>query len=137
MLKLAGSILVITVSVLYGWQVRRELQEHVEQLVAMKEMFLMLWGEISYTMTPLKEAFLQIASQGKEPFSSFLLKAAEELEENESSMGCFWNRLVEQESNKFLFNEEERGLLQRAGENFGYLDGQMQLKNLEMYMEQS
>ncbi len=28
MLKLAGSILVITVSVLYGWQVRRELQEH-------------------------------------------------------------------------------------------------------------
>ncbi len=88
----------------------------------MKEMFLMLWGEISYTRTPLKEAFLQIASQGKEPFSSFLLKAAEELEENESSMGCFWNRLVEQESNKFLFNEEERGLLQRAGENFGYLD---------------
>ncbi|MEY8234210.1 stage III sporulation protein AB [Lachnospiraceae bacterium 66-29] len=137
MLKLAGSILVITVSVLYGWQVRRELQEHVEQLVAMKEMFLMLWGEISYTRTPLKEAFLQIASQGKEPFSSFLLKAAEELEENESSMGCFWNRLVEQESNKFLFNEEERGLLQRAGENFGYLDGQMQLKNLELYMEQA
>jgi len=137
MLKLAGSILVITVSVLYGWQVRRELQEHVEQLVAMKEMFLMLWGEISYTRTPLKEAFLQIASQGKEPFSSFLLKAAEELEENESSMGCFWNRLVEKESNKFLFNEEERGLLQRAGENFGYLDGQMQLKNLELYMEQA
>ena len=137
MLKLAGSILVITVSVLYGWQVRRELQEHVEQLVAMKEMFLMLWGEISYTRTPLKEAFLQIAAQGKEPFSSFLLKAAEELEENESSMGCFWNRLVEQESNKFLFNEEERGLLQRAGENFGYLDGQMQLKNLELYMEQA
>ena len=137
MLKLAGSILVITVSVLYGWQVRRELQEHVEQLVAMKEMFLMLWGEISYTRTPLKEAFLQIASQGKEPFSSFLLKAAEELEENESSMGCFWNRLVEQWSNKFLFNEEERGLLQRAGENFGYLDGQMQLKNLELYMEQA
>ena len=137
MLKLAGSILVNTVSVLYCWQVRRELQEHVEQLVAMKEMFLMLWGEISYTRTPLKEAFLQIASQGKEPFSSFLLKAAEELEENESSMGCFWNRLVEQESNKFLFNEEERGLLQRAGENFGYLDGQMQLKNLELYMEQA
>ena len=52
-------------------------------------------------------------------------------------MGCFWNRLVEQESNKFLFNEEERGLLQRAGENFGYLDGQMQLKNLELYMEQA
>ena len=127
----------ITVSFLYCWQVRRELQEHVEQLVAMKEMFLMLWGEISYTRTPLKEAFLQIASQGKEPFSSFLLKAAEELEENESSMGCFWNRLVEQESNKFLFNEEERGLLQRAGENFGYLDGQMQLKNLELYMEQA
>ena len=27
--------------------------------------------------------------------------------------------------------------MQRAGENFGYLDGQMQLKNLELYMEQT
>lgn len=137
MLKLTGSILIITVSVLYSLRVRRELKEHVEQLVGMKEMFQMLWGEISYTRTPLREAFLQIAAQDKEPFSSFLKKAAEELKENEESMGNFWNRLVEQEADKFLLNEEERGLLQRAGENFGYLDGRMQLKNLELYMEQT
>ena len=74
MLKLAGSILIITASSLYGWKIRRELTEHVDQLVGMKEMFLMLWGEISYTRTPLKEAFLQIASQNKEPFSGFLEK---------------------------------------------------------------
>ena len=137
MLKLAGSILIITVSALYGWKVKRELAEHVRQLVGMKEMFLMLWGEISYTRTPLKEAFLQIAFQNKEPFSGFLKKAAEGLKENEESIGIYWSRLVEQEAEKFLFNQEERGLLQRAGENFGYLDGQMQLKNLELYMEQT
>ncbi len=137
MLKLAGSILIITVSALYGWKARRELAEHVEQLVGMKEMFLMLWGEISYTRTPLKEAFLQIASQNKEPFSGFLEKAAEGMDENEERIGLYWSRLVEQESGKFLFSQEEQGLLQRAGENFGYLDGQMQLKNLELYMEQT
>lgn len=137
MLKFAGSILIVMVSVLYGWKIQQELVEHVRQLVGMKEMFLMLWGEISYTRTPLKEAFLQIASQNKEPFSSFLEKAAEGLEENEEGVGCFWNCLVEQEKDRFLFDEEERGILKRAGENFGYLDGQMQLKNLELYIEQT
>ena len=87
--------------------------------------------------TPPKEAFLQIASQNKEPFSSFLEEAAQGLEENEESVGCFWNGLVEQERDKFLFDEEECGVLKRAGENFGYLDGQMQLKNLELYIEQT
>ncbi len=67
MLKLAGSILIAIVSVLYGWNIQQELQEHVRQLVGMKEIFSMLWGEISYTRTPLKEAFLKIASQNKEP----------------------------------------------------------------------
>lgn len=137
MLKIAGSILIIVVSILYSQKVRAELSGHVEQLVSMKEMFLMLWGEISYTRTPLKEAFLQIADQDKEPFSSFLKKAAEEMEKNEESMGSFWNRLVEQEAGKFLFTEEELGLLKRAGENFGYLDWQMQLKNLELYIGQA
>jgi len=45
--------------------------------------------------------------------------------------------MVEQESKNFLFSKEEQGLLKRAGENFGYLDGQMQLKNLELYIEQA
>ncbi len=137
MLKLTGSILIIAASVLYGFRLQQELGEHVRQLVGMKEMFLMLWGEISYTRTPLGDAFLQIASQGKEPFSSFLRKAAAGLEENEESMGNYWKRLVEQEGDMFLFNEEERGILIRAGENFGYLDGRMQLKNLELYIGQT
>ena len=137
MLKVAGSILIIISSVLYGWRVQQELGEHVRQLVGMKEMFLMLYGEISYTRTPLKEAFLQIASQGKEPFCSFLQKAAVELDENEEGIGSFWCGLVEQEADHFLFDEEERGILKRVGENFGYLDRQMQLKNLELYIGQT
>lgn len=137
MLRVTGSILIAIVSVLYGWKIQQELQEHVRQLVGMKEMFIMLWGEISYTKTPLKEAFLQIASQNKEPFSSFLKKAADGLEENEESMASFWGHLVDEEAGRFLFNEEERGILKQAGENFGYLDGKMQLKNLELYIEQT
>ena len=95
MLKALGSLLVFAASVLYGWKVRAEYAEHVEQLVGMKEMFLMLWGEISYARTPLQEAFLQIAAQGKEPFSSFLEKAAGETEGQEGSMGRFWKRMVD------------------------------------------
>ncbi len=137
MLKLTGSILIIAASVLYGWRIQQELGEHVRQLVGRKEMFLMLWGEISYAKTPLEEAFLQIAGQNKEPFSSFLRKAAKGINGSEESIGCFWGRLVEQEAGEFLLDEEELGVLKRAGENFGYLDGQMQLKNLELYIDQT
>ncbi len=42
MLKIAGSILIVLASVLYGWKIQQELQEHVRQLIGMKEMFLML-----------------------------------------------------------------------------------------------
>ncbi len=137
MLKAAGSALVLAASFLYGWRLRAELAEHVRQLVAMKEMFLMLWGEISYARTPLKEAFLQIASQGKEPFASFLKKAAAGIEDSGEGMGRLWGELVEEEAGNFLFTEEELGLLKRAGENFGYLDSRMQLKNLELYIGQA
>lgn len=137
MLKITGSILIAAASLLYGWNIQQELQEHVRQLVGMKEMFSMLWGEISYTRTPFKEAFLQIASRNKEPFSSFLKKAAWGLEKSEESMASFWGNLVDEEAGLFLFDEEERGILKRAGENFGYLDGRMQLKNLELYIEQT
>lgn len=137
MLKLLGSLIVLAASLMYGWKINEELKEHVEQLIGMKEMFLMLRGEIAYARTPLREAFLQMASQGKEPFSDFLKRAAKELEENGESIGEFWGRLVEEEAGKFYFTREEQGLLKRAGENFGYLDVQMQLKNLELYMEQA
>lgn len=49
----------------------------------------------------------------------------------------FWGQLVDKEAGCFLLDEEERSLLKRAGENFGYLDGKMQLKNLELYIEQT
>lgn len=136
-MKLAGGILVILAAVFYGWRLSAEQQEHMEQLLSMKEMFLMMAGEISYTKTPLREAFLRIAGQNKEPFSGFLKKAAEELGENQESMGVFWKNLVDREEERFLFSREERELLKRAGENFGYLDGQMQLKNLELYIGQA
>ena len=42
----------IAASLLYGWKVNEELREHVDQLAGMKEMFLMLQGEISYARTP-------------------------------------------------------------------------------------
>ncbi len=137
MLKIAGGILVLAAAIFYGWKLSCEQQEHMEELVAMKEMFIMLAGEISYTKTPLKEAFLRIAQQNKEPFAGFLNQAAEGMEQNEKSMGEFWKNLVEQEKDRFFFSKEEESLLKRAGENFGYLDGQMQLKNLELYIGQA
>ena len=68
MLKLAGSFLVVTASLLYGWRVGRELQEHVGQLVGMKEMLLMLHGEKDglVSVEDTYEFFRQAASKDKQ-----------------------------------------------------------------------
>ena len=137
MLKALGSLLVFAASVLYGWKVRAEYAEHVEQLVGMKEMFLMLWGEISYARTPLQEAFLQIAAQGKEPFSSFLEKAAGEMEGQEGSMGSFWKRMVDEEAGGFLPTPQGQGGPKRGGGEFWFLGGGEERKNLELYIGQA
>ena len=98
----------------------------------------MLSGEISYSRLPLAEAFLEIAGQNKEPFAGFLKAAAERLRSSEeTSVGMLWRSLVEEEKERFLLSEEELELLKKTGENFGYLDSSMQLKNLELYIRQT
>ncbi|MCI8280876.1 MAG: hypothetical protein HFI76_04065 [Lachnospiraceae bacterium] len=137
MIKIAGAALILSVSFLFGLQQKQRLWEHVKQLVGCKEMLFMLSGEMSYAKAPLLEAFRHISSRGKEPFGSFLEEVAKELEtKQDQPLPEIWRDVLNRQRNKFCFSQEEFGLLESLGDNFGYLDVQMQLNHLSLCMQQ-
>ncbi|MFP3155420.1 stage III sporulation protein AB [Lachnospiraceae bacterium ZAX-1] len=138
MLKLVGACLILGASLLYGYMLRVRLSDHVGQLIGMKEMLLMLAGEISYTRTPLGEAFLHMIAQGKEPYKTMLTAVRYQMEHGEvgKPLHQIWKEVIDLQSRNFLLSDEEVAILQNAGNNFGYLDASMQLKNIEVYIQQ-
>lgn len=135
MLKLAGAGLILFSSLIYGLQLRQRLSEHVKQLIGLKELLLMLSGEISYGKTPLGEAFLHMASRGKEPFCSFLKEVAEGME-TDRELFRIWKDVLEGKKGGFYFSGEEWELFLHLGETFGYLDGEMQLNHISLCIQQ-
>lgn len=137
MLKVTGIILILTASVLFGYLMQSELYDHVNQLVGMKEMLIMLSGEISYAKTPLEEAFLHIANQGKEPYAALLKDVRERMNAGEQiPLQEIWRDELSKHKEDFLLKDEEYMILENAGDNFGYLDWQMQIKNINVYVAQ-
>lgn len=137
MIRVAGAVLILSSSFLFGMQQKQRLWEHVRQLVGCKEMLLMLSGEMSYAKAPLMEAFLHIAARGKEPFSSFLRDVALGMEtRREQPLSEIWQNALKCRKDKFYFSGEEYELLESLGENFGYLDVQMQLNHLSLCIQQ-
>ena len=117
-------------------QLKQRLYEHVRQLISFKEMLLMLSGEMSYARAPLAEAFSHIGEQGREPFSAMLADVSESLKrERGRTLGEIWKEAVEKHKSIF-FSQEEFHILEGVGDNFGYLDIQMQLNNIALYVQQ-
>lgn len=126
------------VATIYGYQLKTRLWEHVRQLIGLKEMLLMLSGEISYARTPLKEAFIHIGGQGKEPYGTFLTAVSEHMERAEGKpLFQIWSDVLEIHKNEFLLTAEELMIIKGIGENFGYLDAKMQMGNIELYIQQT
>lgn len=137
MLKIAGAVLILSASVLFGMQQKQRLWEHVRQLVGCKEMLFMLSQEMSYAKAPLMEAFRHIAARRKEPFSGFLEDVALGMETHrEQPLPEIWRNALKCRRDKFYLSQEEFELLESLGENFGYLDVQMQLNHLSLCIQQ-
>lgn len=137
MLKLAGACLILAAGAVFGFQMKQRLAEHVQQLIGLKEMLLMLSGEMSYAKAPLTEAFRHIAVQGKAPFDRMLTEVSEGLEqERDKTLQEIWEKAVFHHKEEFFFSAEEFQILTGLGKNLGYLDIQMQMNHISLYLQQ-
>lgn len=137
MLKLLGIGVVIGASTAMGFAMSRELKKRVDQLMECKRLFIMLQGEIKYAKTPLAEGFAKVSRRMEQPFRGFLEYLSCELEgRNGKSMAEIFAESVDLKLKDSGLSSEDLGRLKNVGSHLGYLDLEMQLRSIDLCLEQ-
>lgn len=137
MLKLAGSILVLLCSTGLGMTGAWELKQHYRELRLLKQAVYMLRGEVKYSKATLPEAFGALSGRLPEPFGEFFGSLEAKLGLGIGScLGSLWEEEVNRVFRKSALKKEEKQRLIQLGESLGYLDLDMQLATMELYLEQ-
>lgn len=137
MLKLFGAFLVIGASTGLGFSMSYDLRKRIDDLKYLRKIILMLRGEVKYMKSPLGEAFLNIGGRIKEPFKSFLESLAAELDDlGGKTFLEIWSTRIKNDLKELKINKQDLFQLEKIGENLGYLDGEMQLATIDLYVEQ-
>ena len=137
MLKILGSILVLACSAGLGAAGSLDLKRHCMELRLLKQAVYMLRGEIRYSKAPLPEAFEALAKRIPAPFSDFFSHLAEELSRpGGKNLDVLWREEIDRSLKQSSLKKEEKEKLGHMGEGLGYLDLEMQLSTIELYLEQ-
>lgn len=134
-IKIIGCILVITSSAGIGLYFSCVLKERIEELTELKKILILLRGNIRYANTPLAEALYSISIRHNGEFKSFLSWVSEQMEKMQGeTIADIWKRGVEQKLKGLSLTKKDKESLIGFGNNLGYLDKDMQLGTIDMYV---
>ncbi|WP_099466917.1 stage III sporulation protein AB [Konateibacter massiliensis] len=137
MIKLAGSALIIFATTGIGFTAGRDLKIRLDNLRYIKKLMLMLRGEIQYLKAPLGEAFFNVGKRARAPFDLFFDRIAQEIESLEcESFYAIWCKHIDEELSQIKLTKPDCQTLKRVGEHLGYMDKEMQLGMIDLYVEQ-
>lgn len=137
MLKFTGAVLILISAAGIGVSCSQDLKRRCMELRILKQMVYMLRGEIKYTKTPLPEAFAHIAPRLPEPFCSFLRQTEEKMGDLDGrSFPELWQEQIKTQLSGTHLKKEDKDQLAGLGDVLGYLDLEMQLSSIALYLEQ-
>lgn len=131
MQKIIGSIIVVAVCTVMGFEKSRELQLHLKELEELKKMFTILKGELQYTRAPFSEMFFKISKKTEGIYKEWLIHLSEDLEKRK--MGTLqeaWKTTILKYLNESRLTVEEKEELRQIGNSLGYPE------TIELYLEQ-
>jgi stage III sporulation protein AB len=132
-----GAGLVIAGGAAVGWATAGEMKQRTLELKELCHMMDILEGEIRCTHVVLAEAFLHTADKISRPFSDFLRKTGEHMNQlPEQTFGELFAGHVREDLKKTALSECDKQELIRFGEQFGAIDLKMQLTAMELFREQ-
>lgn len=136
MLKAAGSILVLSATILFGVGKAEQLKEQYAQMEYIRQLFCWIQSEICYARSPLGEIFTYIGKNAKEPYGTWLFRMGTKLIRRESGMFAgIWKTSIREELGDCALSEEELTHLEELGDRLGLADVTMQVRTLELYLE--
>ena len=137
MVKFLGCILVLACSAALGTAGARDLKRHCAELHGLKQAIYMLRGEIQYSRSPLPDVFAILAERAAPPFSCFFGNLERELDRQEGrSLKEIWECEMAHSLKGSTLKQAEKQSLKQLGDGLGYLDLEMQLATIELYLEQ-
>lgn len=137
MLKWVGAFFIFAGALGIGNSLSGSFRKHYHQLIALKEVLLLLGNEMRYLKMPLPQALIRIANQCEEPFGETLLLIAGELQKYlEASPSRVWKRVLEERRDIFLFTDDEYRIFMDAGVILEQSNGHMQEEEVRLFEQQ-
>lgn len=137
MYKMVGCILIITACSGIGYLKGLDIQKHLTEIKTLRQLFLMLRSEIKYKKAPLGEAFWNIGRRMEGKYEEWLIELSEKLEEKSGSTFMeIWADTIENNLKDTNLNQTDLKNLKELGLHMGYLDGEMQIGTIGLFLEQ-
>lgn len=137
LIRVLGIVVVLLASCGLGFRMSYELIYRIEDLQQIKRVVTMLRGEIKYANAPLTEALFSIASRVPAPWKDLLKEMTESME---SCDGDTFASIFQTTQKKYLDRTsllpKDLKRLADFGANLGYLDKEMQLSSIDLYLEE-
>lgn len=137
LIRVLGIVVVLLASCGLGFRISYELIYRIDDLQQIKRVMIMLRGEIKYANAPLTEALSSIASRVPAPWKELLKEMTETMEncDGESFASIFQTMQKKYlEGTSLLPKDISR--LGDFGSNLGYLDKEMQMGSIDLYLEE-
>lgn len=137
LMKIVGCILVILSSTGIGFFFSNEIKCRIEDMKELRKLIVLLRGDIRYANTPLPEAINAIARREVGRFQKFLSGVSEKLNElSGSTFSEIWKSAVEKDLTDTSLTKKDKLHLIQFGDNLGYLDKEMQMNTLDLFITQ-
>ena len=119
-----------------GFQNAARIRKSYEELVYLKKIMIMLRGEISYQISSMEEICIHMGEHTRDPYSRAFQNLAEALGSGEGgNFSHMWNETVIKTLRQVIPQENDLDRLKELGENLGYLDKEMQMNYINLYLE--
>ncbi len=137
LMKTIGGILVIAATSLWGHIAAEKVGNGYKELQYLQKLLYLLRGEILYARSYLGEAFLQIGRTAKSPYREWLLSLCRQMEEERGrTFAGMWEESVRASLKDSGLSDRELQRLAAFGNQLGIADAQMQIKTLDLYLEE-
>lgn len=136
-LKAAGCLFMIVGASGYGVWLAGNYGRRLAVLEQLRRMIFLLKGQILYANAPLEEAFETVGRRTEGVLAQLFLRVAGRIGNQQGEpFAAIWAQEVENTETASVLSEADKQSLISLGEHLGFMDREMQERNLLLYLEQ-
>lgn len=137
LLKIIGSFFVISGCFAWGYMKCTNAKDRIIQLDIIKKVIIMLRGEIKYSGTSLPESLKHISERINISFiREFFENVSSDLNQmTEKSFKNIWYENISHYFENSALSKTDLEQFKNLGDNLGYLDRDMHLNTIDLYLE--